>query len=71
MKFIHRLLLIAIPFYFLSCATQRQTTPYYLEKIDTSGKGEVKRPRIVHPGAPARINPLAAMARRGVLFVQT
>src|SRR5688500_6807328 len=45
MKFIHLLLLISMPFYFISCVTQRQSTPYYSENVvDTSGKDQVKVP---------------------------
>ncbi|MDP4261636.1 MAG: polysaccharide biosynthesis/export family protein [Bacteroidota bacterium] len=42
MKFIRTALLLALPFYFISCGTQKKL-PDYLERVtDTSGKGDVK-----------------------------
>ncbi len=46
MKFIRILLLLAFPFYFISCNTQK-TLPYYLQDVtDSSGKGDVKIPEL-------------------------
>ncbi len=46
MRPIRFLLFIALPFYFISCSTQKKT-PYYLEKVvDTSGKEMVKLPEL-------------------------
>ncbi|MDZ4792744.1 MAG: polysaccharide biosynthesis/export family protein [Bacteroidota bacterium] len=46
MKFTRILLLLAFPFYFISCKTQ-QKLPYYLENVtDSSGKGVLKIPEL-------------------------
>lgn len=46
MKLIRTVLLLALPFYFISCSTQKQL-PNYLEQVtDSSGKGEVVVPEL-------------------------
>ena len=46
MKFIRLLVLLVLPFYFISCGTQ-QRIPNYLQHVnDSTGKGEVKIPEL-------------------------
>jgi polysaccharide export outer membrane protein len=46
MKLIRTVFLLALPFYFISCSTQKRL-PNYLETItDSTGKGEVKIPEL-------------------------
>ncbi|HLG41511.1 MAG TPA: polysaccharide biosynthesis/export family protein, partial [Chitinophagaceae bacterium] len=46
MKFIRTALLLTLPFYFISCGTQKRL-PNYIENItDSTGKGEMKFPEL-------------------------
>ena len=47
MKFIRVLLLLALPFYFISCGTQHKLPNYLENAVDTSGKGEIKYPELI------------------------
>lgn len=43
MKFTRTFIFLLVSLYFISCGTQHKT-PYYLEHVDTTGKGEVTVP---------------------------
>lgn len=46
MKFVRLLILLALPFYFISCSTQQRLRNYLQDVNDSTGKGEVRIPEL-------------------------